>query len=222
MLSLPTLLLRCGTRHHGGQPAIRRIMTSDGEEWVEEGYEASEGAQNQHSDEQESLAPDSHNPDEAAETGTDDGGDYDPESVTVDALPSAPDTSASTPQRQTSSKPKMSGGFLVEASDDEEEDSANGGAQPHGDAYQPGQMQNGASAGVGADQNLSIMPLSLAGVSPAALFEARINEDPRGDMEAWLNLIADYRRNGRIDDARGVYNRFVEVFPHSVSVAPPD
>jgi cleavage stimulation factor subunit 3 len=49
------------------------------------------------------------------------------------------------------------------------------------------------------------------------ILEDRIAEDPRGDIEAWLNLIEDHRRRHKIDDARALYNRFFKVFPTAVS-----
>ena len=57
----------------------------------------------------------------------------------------------------------------------------------------------------------------MGGIDPTALLEARVKEDPRGDMDAWLNLMAEYRRRSNLDSLRDVYNRFVEVFPQAVS-----
>ncbi|KAF2730446.1 Suf-domain-containing protein [Polyplosphaeria fusca] len=45
------------------------------------------------------------------------------------------------------------------------------------------------------------------------IFEDRIAEDPRGDVEAWLGLIEEHRRRHKIDEARAVYERFFKVFP---------
>lgn len=50
------------------------------------------------------------------------------------------------------------------------------------------------------------------------IFEDRIAEDPRGDIEAWLGLIEELRRRHKIDDARGVYDRFLKIFPTAVSL----
>ncbi|KAJ4347650.1 mRNA 3'-end-processing protein rna14 [Ascochyta clinopodiicola] len=41
----------------------------------------------------------------------------------------------------------------------------------------------------------------------------RIQEDPRGDMEAWLNLIEEQRKRHKHDEAREVFNRFLDQFP---------
>jgi cleavage stimulation factor subunit 3 len=54
-------------------------------------------------------------------------------------------------------------------------------------------------------------PLDVLGT-----LEDRVKEDPRGDMDAWLALIADHRRRNKFDDLRGVYNRFLEIFPQAV------
>jgi cleavage stimulation factor subunit 3 len=48
--------------------------------------------------------------------------------------------------------------------------------------------------------------------------EDRIAEDPRGDVDAWLELISEHRNRNRFDQAREVYSRFFKVFPTAVSV----
>jgi cleavage stimulation factor subunit 3 len=48
------------------------------------------------------------------------------------------------------------------------------------------------------------------------ILEDRIQEDPRGDIPAWLELINEHRGRNRIDSARDVYERFLKVFPFSV------
>ena len=50
------------------------------------------------------------------------------------------------------------------------------------------------------------------------ILEDRIREDPRGDLDAWLSLIAEHRKRGKIDDARNAYERFLGVFPWAVSL----
>ena len=203
-------------------------MASEDATWDVEEYEATDDAQAQLSDEQaDDSAQDSQVSGEVAESGAededdaDDGGDYDPESVAFDTAPQVVDKSASaTPsQRPPSSKPKMSGGFLLEASDDEEDvQDGTPAAAPlaRGQAAQADAVNNGASPAPPTAFPPN-MPAAMANLDPVALFEARINEDPRGDMDAWLNLLADYKRRGRLDDLRSVYNRFVEVFPQAVS-----
>jgi cleavage stimulation factor subunit 3 len=55
-------------------------------------------------------------------------------------------------------------------------------------------------------------------MDPVVLLEARVKEDPRGDMDAWLNLIADNRRRSKLAEVRSVYSKFVEVFPQAADV----
>ncbi|ODM19252.1 mRNA 3'-end-processing protein rna14 [Aspergillus cristatus] len=45
------------------------------------------------------------------------------------------------------------------------------------------------------------------------ILEDRIQEDPRGDIPAWLELINEHRSRSRIDGAREVFERFLKVFP---------
>jgi cleavage stimulation factor subunit 3 len=48
------------------------------------------------------------------------------------------------------------------------------------------------------------------------ILEDRIKEDPRGDMDAWLALISEHRKRNKLEDARGVYERFFKIFPQCV------
>jgi len=51
------------------------------------------------------------------------------------------------------------------------------------------------------------------------ILEDRIQEDPRGDIPAWLELINEHKSRNRIDNAREVYERFLKVFPFAVSIS---
>lgn len=51
------------------------------------------------------------------------------------------------------------------------------------------------------------------------ILEDRIQEDPRGDIPAWIELINEHRSRNRIDNAREVYERFLKVFPFAVSLS---
>jgi cleavage stimulation factor subunit 3 len=198
------------------------IMASEEAPWGGEEYEVTDGGDIQHSDEQvDQVAQDSHGSGDAADNGSDDGGDYDPESVTFNTTTENLEPAASsTPTQRSAAKPKMSGGFIVEASDDEEE-TPNTGAVPS--VHLQTQMSSGndfrnGNSATPSNTNAAPPHLSaaVAGLDPVALFEARIKEDPRGDMDAWLGLMAEQRRRSRLDDLRGVYNRFLEVFPQAV------
>lgn len=52
------------------------------------------------------------------------------------------------------------------------------------------------------------------------ILEDRIQEDPRGDTDAWLELINEHRNRNKIESAREVYERFFKVFPTAVSFSP--
>ncbi|KAK2873836.1 mRNA 3'-end-processing protein rna14 [Arthroderma sp. PD_2] len=45
------------------------------------------------------------------------------------------------------------------------------------------------------------------------ILEDRIQADPRGDTDAWLELISEHRSRNKLDNARQVYERFFKVFP---------
>lgn len=203
-------------------------MASADQSWAAEEYGVEDGGPDQHSDQHvQDFDPETHLSGDAPDNATeDDGADYDPESVTLSA-PAQTAQPAQPAQPPSQSKPKVFGGFLVEVSDDEDEDEAETsqhGAQAQGESQtaQPSGGNNGPMIGTPADAPSNATP-ALASLDPTALLEARVKQDPRGDMDAWLNLIADRRRQNRLDEARSVYNRFLGVFPQAVSneSAPP-
>jgi len=150
-------------------------------------------------------------------------------------------------------KPRTVGGFLVGDSDSEDDSptpasSSNGlAAEPAALALplKPSPLHSSTSAQdvPGAPSNIpsasqvqavprgsvaeagAPAPVSAGAVphDTIGLLEARVREDPRGALDAWLALVAEHRRRNKIDDARAVYNRLLEVFPQSVSSddAPP-
>ncbi|KAI5237675.1 Suf-domain-containing protein [Aureobasidium subglaciale] len=68
--------------------------------------------------------------------------------------------------------------------------------------------QNAASAAAAAAASKPRLPQDRVGQ-----LEDRIADDPKGDVDAWLDLIALHRSKNKLDDARSVYDRFFEVFP---------
>lgn len=187
------------------------------------------------SDEQvDETVPNSHVQGDAEEDdgSEEDGGDYDPESISFDPPAQVPEKSATPSQ---TSKPKTSGGFIIEASDDEdededededgeedeEEDEEDDTPQDSAAPENPDQQQDAAAQEAAAvappTDTTAQTPLMMGGIDPTALLEARVKEDPRGDMDAWLNLMAEYRRRSNLESLRDVYNRFLESFPQSVS-----
>ena len=49
------------------------------------------------------------------------------------------------------------------------------------------------------------------------ILEDRIKDDAKGDTNAWLSLIDEYKKRGKIDEIRKVHERFFAVFPQAVS-----
>lgn len=48
------------------------------------------------------------------------------------------------------------------------------------------------------------------------VLENRVEKDPIGDAEAWLELIDEYRNMHKLDEARSTYDRFFNYFPTAV------
>lgn len=48
------------------------------------------------------------------------------------------------------------------------------------------------------------------------ILQDRVDEDPRGDIAAWLELIGEHRSRNRLDSAREVYEKFLNLFPMAV------
>jgi cleavage stimulation factor subunit 3 len=80
-----------------------------------------------------------------------------------------------------------------------------------------------------AEPGKSPTPAATATTTPAAprgrlphdrvgILEDRIQVDPRGDTDAWLELINEHRSRNKIENARQVYERFLKVFPTAVSI----
>ncbi|KAL2261287.1 hypothetical protein VTK26DRAFT_4478 [Humicola hyalothermophila] len=145
-------------------------------------------------------------------------------------------------QRATQKKPRTAGGFLVGDSDSED-DEPSGPAASAGLAsaaashpsvprsppqhtitakqstvvpsYVPADASAAAPAeGLGAEHNTA----PSAPVDKIAQLEDRIQQDPRGALDAWLALIAEHRAKNDVEGARQVYERFFTVFPQAADV----
>jgi cleavage stimulation factor subunit 3 len=85
-----------------------------------------------------------------------------------------------------------------------------------------------AAAVVGAQAQPN-EPFPVNGLLPAAasksrlahdtigILEDRIKADPRGDSDAYLELIDEYKRRHKQDEVKASYERYLEVFPLDVS-----
>ena len=134
-------------------------------------------------------------------------------------------------------KPKTAGGFLVGDSDSEDDMPTSTGGTAH--LKSPLRTSVNASAPVDISSNhtptvpqmtpavltnptipvpVSAQPSSQTNPrARIALLEDRISVDPRGATDAWMALISEYRTKNNIEEARKVYERFLDVFPTAVS-----
>lgn len=69
-----------------------------------------------------------------------------------------------------------------------------------------------------AVQNVSI-PKARLPHDKMGILEDKVKDDPKGDIEAWLSLISEYRSRHKLEEARETYERFFKVFPQAVSIA---
>lgn len=139
-------------------------------------------------------------------------------------------------------KPRTVGGFVVDDEDDEGSPPPTSAIANHQSALSsaqnpssyrshtqtPLQAQSLAPVPSNPSASVSATPINGAAANsslPAGrlaqdrvgMLEDRITDDPRGDMEAWKELISEYQRRSKYDEARAVYDRFFKVFPQAVS-----
>ncbi|KAI4255224.1 MAG: hypothetical protein L6R42_006835 [Xanthoria sp. 1 TBL-2021] len=81
----------------------------------------------------------------------------------------------------------------------------------------PPAPESSETKGTGTDVNKatsgSALPKARLPHDKIGILEDRTREDPRGDMDAWLELISEYRKRNKIQEARATYERFFLVFP---------
>lgn len=87
------------------------------------------------------------------------------------------------------------------------------------DGSQQLQPENQESAAPTPTPEPSSAPRGRLPHDRVGILEDRIQEDPRGDTAAWMELISEHRSRNRIDNAREAYERFLKVFPFAVSIS---
>lgn len=80
----------------------------------------------------------------------------------------------------------------------------------------PAQLSDAVSARNAAAAPSAAIAKSRLPHDRVGILEDRIKDDPRGDLDAWLSLINEYRKRNKIQDARNVYERYFKVFPMAV------
>ncbi|KAK4911872.1 mRNA 3'-end-processing protein rna14, partial [Elasticomyces elasticus] len=61
--------------------------------------------------------------------------------------------------------------------------------------------------------SLSAQPKSRLSHDVIGILEDRVKDDPRGDIDAWLELIQEYKNRHKEDDTRKTYERYLAIFP---------
>jgi cleavage stimulation factor subunit 3 len=138
-----------------------------------------------------------------------------PLSGNADQATSTPDVSLNEPAQDSASSKNVS----------------NSSYSPASKNAAPGQSVYGSQALQAENGQESAAPTPTPDPSPTSrgrlphdrvgILEDRIQEDPRGDTAAWLELISEHRSRNRIDNARETYERFLKVFPLAVSMPSP-
>lgn len=82
----------------------------------------------------------------------------------------------------------------------------------------PAEKATTLSAPQESETKASALPKARLPHDKIGILEDRTQEDPRGDMDAWLSLISEYRMRSKIPEARATYERFFTVFPAAVSI----
>lgn len=75
-----------------------------------------------------------------------------------------------------------------------------------------------ATASVTPAPPSAVLPTARLPQDRIGILNDRIQEDPRGDIEAWLGLIEEQRKRHKHDEARDVFNRFLEQIPTAVGL----
>ena len=97
------------------------------------------------------------------------------------------------------------------------------GSAPLSDATKPGAPDvmtistRPSAAPVTPAPTSASLPKARLPQDRVGILEDSIAEDPRGDIEAWLSLIEEHRRRHKHEEARATFERFLTVFPSSVS-----
>lgn len=95
---------------------------------------------------------------------------------------------------------------------------AQGNAKVQSQMVPPAAQAQETTASQTATSHAVALPKARLPHDRIGILEDRIKEDPRGDIDAWLSLIDEHRKRGKIDEARNVYERFFGVFPWAVCI----
>jgi cleavage stimulation factor subunit 3 len=159
--------------------------------------------------------------------GDDDGDVYDPEGLDLDA--STPALQA--PLDRQSQSPSQTNGNTPVPAQPTGSPGVSSSALPPGSGATPVTAETPAPALTDIQAPVSDTRPNVNGPFPSAvprtrlahdtigILEDRIKEDPRGDPNAYLDLISEYKSRNKQDEVRQTYERYLAVFPTDVSSA---
>ena len=166
--------------------------------------------------------------DNAQEDGKDEVDVYDPAGFDVDAPKPA---HAETPLDSNLQSPSQRNGITpVPAQAPSSPAGVSSSALPSGSGALPDPVETSAPATVGAQAQFSPPRSTVNGSLSAAasksrlahdtigILEDRIKDDPRGDPDAYLELINEYKSRNKQDEVSATYDRYLTVFPLDVSI----
>lgn len=64
------------------------------------------------------------------------------------------------------------------------------------------------------------LPKSRLAHDVVGILEDRIKDDPRGDIDAYLELIEEFKNRNKQEDVRRIYEEYLKVFPFAVRAIP--
>jgi cleavage stimulation factor subunit 3 len=162
----------------------------------------------------------------AQDDGDDDGDVYDPEGLDLDA--STPALQAPL-DRQSQSPPQTNGNTPVPAQPTGSPTGVSSSVLPPGPGAAPVTAESPAPALTNVQAQVSDPRPNVNGPFPSGvprsrlshdtigILEDRIKEDPRGDPNAYLDLISEYKSRNKQDEVRETYQKYLAVFPTDVS-----
>lgn len=167
--------------------------------------------------------------DEEQEDGKDEVDVYDP-AAGLDLGPPTPANDQTSLDRQSQSPPQRNGITPVPAQSTGSPTGVSSSLLPSGSGAPSALAEIPAPAVVDAQPQPSERP-GVNGPLPTAasksrlahdtigILEDRIKDDPRGDPEAYLDLIDEYKKRQKQEEVKSSYERYLEVFPLDVSHA---
>jgi cleavage stimulation factor subunit 3 len=135
-------------------------------------------------------------------------------SVTQTPVNATPDTSIN--RGATAAQDQGSSGVTVPSISINSAPSTNGAAAAASTGLTP--FQSPLPPPAVASSSTVPLPKARLPQDTVGILEDRIAADPRGDTDAWLSLIEEYRQRNKIEVVYETYERFLKIFPQAASL----